>query len=219
MLIPPKNPKFEKPSTYPFMKKILFAALPIAAISIWTLKPLADPLPIGASIPNAQLKMKDISGTEISFKEAQRKNGLLVMFSCNTCPVVKKYQSRTLEVATHATGNEIGVILLNSNEATRDEGDSYNDMKDYAKRQGYKFNYVLDNNSIMADAFGANRTPEVFLFNKEGKLVYHGAIDDNANGPDQVTRKHAMIAIDELVAGKDITMKTTRSVGCSIKRK
>ena len=100
-------------------------------------------------------------------------------------------------------GNEIGVILLNSNEATRDDGDSYEDMKDYAKRQGYNFNYVLDNNSTMADAFGANRTPEVFLFNKEGKLVYHGAIDDNANGPDQVTRKHALIAIDELVAGKD----------------
>jgi hypothetical protein len=71
----------------------------------------------------------------------------------------------------------------------------------------------------MADAFGANRTPELYLFNKEGKLVYHGAIDDNQNGPDASTRKHAIIAIDEMLAGKDVSMKETRSVGCSIKRK
>jgi hypothetical protein len=92
-------------------------------------------------------------------------------------------------------------------------------MKEYAKNQGYNFNYVVDNNSIMADAFGANRTPEIFLFNKEGKLVYHGAIDDNSNGPDQVTRKHAIIAIDESLAEKEISMKETRSVGCVIKRR
>ena len=70
----------------------------------------------------------------------------------------------------------------------------------------------------MADAFGANRTPEVFLFNGDGKLVYHGAIDDNSAGPDQVTRKHAVVAIDELTGGKEISMKETRSVGCTIKR-
>jgi hypothetical protein len=124
-----------------------------------------------------------------------------------------------LEVCKHAAEKEIGVILLNSNEATRDEGDSYNDMKDYAKEQHYNFNYAVDKNSAMADAFGANRTPEVFLFNKEGKLVYHGAIDDNPNNPNGVNRKHAIVAIDEMIAGKDISMKETRSVGCTIKRR
>ena len=201
------------------MKKILFAALPMAAIAVMALKPVSDPLPIGSPIPSPDVKMKDISGADVSFKDAQKKNGLLVMFSCNTCPVVKKYQSRTMDVCKHALGNDIGVVLLNSNEATRGDGDSYDDMKVYAKEQGYSFNYVVDKNSSMADAFGANRTPEVFLFNKDGKLVYHGAIDDNSNGPDQVTRKHAIVAIGELVAGKEITQKETRSVGCSIKRR
>jgi hypothetical protein len=70
----------------------------------------------------------------------------------------------------------------------------------------------------MADQFGATRTPEAFLFNKDGKLVYHGAIDDNANGPDEVTRKHLSIDIDELLGGKDVAVKNTRSVGCGIKR-
>jgi thioredoxin-related protein len=200
------------------MKKIFLTVLPVIAIAILALKPAGNPLPIGAPIPKPDVKMKDITGVEVSFKDAQKKNGLLVMFSCNTCPVVRKYQSRTLEVCKYASGKDIGIILLNSNEATRDDGDSYDDMKDYAKEQRYNFNYVLDKNSVMADAFGANRTPEVFLFNKEGKLVYHGAIDDNQNGPDQVTRKHATIAIDEMIAGKDVSVKQTRSVGCSIKR-
>lgn len=200
------------------MKKILFAALPIAVIGTLAFKTLTDPLPIGASIPKPEQKMKDISGKEVSFKDAMKKNGLLVMFSCNTCPVVKKYQSRTNEACKYALNKEIGVMLLNPNEAGRDNGDSYDDMKDYAHGQAYNWFYVLDNNSVMANAFGANRTPECFLFNKDGKLVYHGAIDDNQNGPDEVTRKHLMLAFDEMLAGKDVSVKNTRSVGCSIKR-
>ena len=201
------------------MKKILFAALPVAAIAVMALQPIGDPLPIGSPIPNPEVKMKDISGKEVSFKDAQKKNGLLVMFSCNTCPVVKKYQSRSNEVCKYAMDKEIGVILLNSNEAYRDNGDSYDDSKEYGKKNGYSWHYVMDDNSAMADAFGANRTPECFLFNSQGKLVYHGAIDDNSGSPEEVTRKHAIVAIDEMVAGKEITQKETRSVGCTIKRK
>jgi thioredoxin-related protein len=200
------------------MKKILLFALPVAAIAIMSLKPVGDPLPIGSALPKAEVKMKDISGKEVSFKDAMRKNGLLVMFSCNTCPIVHKYESRTLEVCKQALDKNIGVILLNANEATRESGDSYDDMKDYAEKLGYSWNYVVDNKSAMADEFGATRTPEAFLFDKDGKLVYHGAIDDNSNGPDQVTRKHLSIAIDETTGGKAVSTKNTKSVGCSIKR-
>lgn len=200
------------------MKKIFFSILPIAAIAFFSMQAINDPLPIGSSLPNPDSKMKDISGKEVSFKDAMKKNGLLVMFSCNTCPVVGKYQSRTLETAKFATDNGIGVILLNSNEATRSDGESFDDMKEYGKDQGYPFSYVVDKNSAMADAFGATRTPEVFLFDKSGKLVYHGAIDDNANDPGEVTRKHAKIAIEEMVAGKNVSTTKTRFVGCTIKR-
>ena len=199
------------------MNKIFFSVLPIA-VAMMTLPHVSEPLAIGSSIPSPESKMKDISGKEIAFQDAMKKNGLLVMFSCNTCPVVKKYQSRTLETGKFALDNEIGVIVLNSNEATRDEGDSFDDMKQYAKEQGYNFNYVLDKNSVMADAFGATRTPELFLFDKSGKLVYHGAIDDNPNGPDKVTRQHAQLAMQEMVSGKTVSTTTTRFTGCSIKR-
>ena len=162
--------------------------------------------------------MKNVAGMELSFKDAMNAKGLLVMFSCNTCPVVHAYQSRTTEVCNYAKSKNIGVILLNSNEGSRDNGDSFSDMKEYANEQSYNWAYVVDENSVMANAFGATRTPECFLFNGEGKLVYHGAIDDNQNGPDQVTRKHLKIAMDEMLEGKDVAVKKTRSVGCTIKR-
>ncbi|NCT73319.1 MAG: redoxin domain-containing protein [Chitinophagaceae bacterium] len=200
------------------MKKILSLLAIPALAGILAFRPANDPLPIGAALPQPEVKMKDVSGKEISFADARKKNGLLVMFSCNTCPVVGKYQSRTLEIARYAISNNIGVILLNSNEASRSDGESMADMQDYAQQQGYDFSYVLDPSSNMADLFGATRTPELFLFNKDNTLVYHGAIDDNANDAAKVTRQHAREAINELVSGKDISTKKTRSVGCTIKR-
>lgn len=200
------------------MKKIIFSALPIAAIAAITLLPVNDPLPIGASLPNPELKMKDISGKMISFKDAKKKNGLLVMFSCNTCPYVIKNQDRTNEVSKYALGNDIGVVLLNSNEAYRSNEDSYTAMKDYASDQNFNWYYLVDTDSEMANAFGANRTPECFLFDNSGKLVYHGAIDDNPSNANAVNRKHLKYAIDEMKAGKDVSVKESRSVGCSIKR-
>src|SRR4029079_5514840 len=194
------------------MQKIFSLLLPIV------LATSVDPLPIGATLPHPDKKMKDVAGMEVSFRDATNTKGLLVMFSCNTCPVVQAYQSRTIEICNYAKSRDIGVILLNSNEASRGDGDSFNDMKDYASAQRYNWPYVVDENSVMANAFGATRTPECFLFNSENKLVYHGAIDDNQNGPDEVTRKHLKIAMDEMLQGRDVQVKTTRSVGCTIKR-
>lgn len=200
------------------MKKILFAALPIAAIAVLALKPVNDPLPIGSSIPSPEVKMKDVSGKEVSLKEAKTDKGLLVMFSCNTCPYVIKNQSRAYEACKYALDNGIGVAVLNSNEAKRGDDDSYDEMKAYAKSQGYSWHYLVDNNSALADAFGANRTPECFLFNADGKLVYHGAIDDNPSDASAVSRKHLVTAMGEMNTGKDISVKESKSVGCSIKR-
>ena len=91
-------------------------------------------------------------------------------------------------------------------------------MQSYAKDQGYNWYYAVDSKSVMADAFGASRTPECYLFDKKGVLVYHGAIDDSPGDPAQVKRHHLQLAMDEMLAGKDVTVKETRSVGCSISR-
>lgn len=180
---------------------------------------LADVLPIGSEMPKADLKMKDVSGKEVSMKDALKEKGVLVMFSCNTCPYVVKNQERTISISEYALKMNVGVIVLNSNEALRNDDDSYNDMKAYAKEQHYRWNYVVDSNHEVADAFGANRTPECFLFDKNLKLVYHGAIDDNPSDASAVSRNHLKEAITELVNSKDVSVKETKSVGCTIKRK
>ena len=195
-------------------KTTLFLSL--FALTLVAFKPWSE-LPIGADIPKADLKMKDISGKTVSLKDAVMKNGLLVMFSCNTCPYVVRYQQRTREVAAYAQKNAIGVILVNSNAAQRDDDDSFEAMQAYAKAQGYNWYYAADDKNELADAFGATRTPESFLFNKEGKLVYHGAIDDNPTASD-VKRNHLQAAMDEMLHEKEVTTTKTRFVGCGIKR-
>lgn len=196
------------------MKKLFLSLLFVGTI----LCASAQSLAIGSDLPMGDVKMKDISGKEVSIKDAIKQNGVLVMFSCNTCPYVIKNQQRTLQVAAFAKQNNIGIILLNSNEATRSSDDSYDDMKAYAKNQGYDFYYTVDSDSKIANAFGATRTPEIFLFDATGKLQYKGAIDDNPNDASNVKRVHAREAISELVTGKTISVKESRSLGCSIKR-
>ncbi len=200
------------------MKKILFASIAVVAASLMSFVTI-DVLNIGDALPNATTKLKDVSGKQITMEAAKKENGLLVMFSCNTCPYVVKYQQRTRDIAVYAQKMNVGVIVLNSNEGQRADADSYDAMKQYAKSQKYNWFYAVDENNVLADAFGANRTPECFLFDKNLKLVYQGAIDDNANDASKVERMHLQIAIDEMKAGKDIATKTSKSIGCTIKRK
>lgn len=188
-------------------------------VSLGLLSFTAGILPIGSSMPKGDVKMKDISGKEVTLNEAKKANGLLVMFSCNTCPYVIKNQQRTKEIATYLQSKNIGVILVNSNEAQRDNEDSFDSMKQYAMQQGYQWYYTIDKNSELADAFGASKTPESFLFNKEGKLVYHGAIDDSPANESSISRQHLIEAVNEMLASKEVSVTTSRSVGCSIKRK
>jgi thioredoxin-related protein len=199
------------------MKKILFSCIAIALLATLAFTS-GDPLKIGSTMPKSDLTMQDISGKNVAMKDAKKDNGVLVMFSCNTCPYVVKNQERTIAIGKYATANNVGVIILNSNEALRADDDSYAAMQTYAKTQGYQWNYVVDKNNEVADAFGANRTPECFLFDKNLKLVYHGAIDNSAGDPAAVTRIHLQEAINEMIAGKEITVKESRSVGCTIKR-
>ncbi len=175
-------------------------------------------LPLGSTLPLGDVQMEDISGRNLSLNEVKGDNGLLVIFSCNTCPWVIKWEDRYPLVQELATVNDIGIILLNPNEDYRDKGDGMEDMILHAEKAGYKFPYVLDKNHRVADAFGASRTPHVYLFNAEDKLVYVGAIDDNANSAADVEEFYVEDAIEQLSAGQAITRSSTKSIGCTIKR-
>ena len=200
------------------MRKIIFSVLALSALVTMAFK-MNMGLPIGSEMPKSDVKLKDVSGKDISMREIVKHHGVLVMFSCNTCPYVVKNQTRTIEICDYAQKNEIGVIVLNSNEAYRGDEDSFDAMKAYAKEQKYNWSYALDKDHMIADAFGANRTPECFLFDGSLKLVYHGAIDDNPSDASDIKRHHLREAINELAAHQAVTVTETKSVGCSIKRK
>lgn len=180
---------------------------------------------LGTTLPMGTHKMKDISGKEITLQESKGENGLLVVFSCNTCPFVigngddnAGWEGRYGAVADSATKNKIGMVLVNSNEAKRGDGDSFDDMVKRSKEKGYKSKYVVDLNSMVANAFGAKTTPHVFLFDKNLKLVYRGSIDDNVRVPGEVKEHYLFNALNEVAAGKTPKVTDTKPVGCSIKR-
>lgn len=176
-------------------------------------------IPIGSSIPDAGVTLQAANGAGVSLGGAKTRQGLLVMFSCNTCPYVIRSQQRTREVMALAKKKGIGMVIVNSNEAQRDGDDSFEAMAEYGKQQGYTVPYVRDDNSRLANDFGSTRTPEVFLFDGSGRLVYHGAMEDNPSDPASSKRMYLAEAVDHMLTGKAIDPAETKSIGCSIKRK
>lgn len=175
-------------------------------------------LALKAPIPEKDYKMEAISGKKMSLQDAKTDKGLLVIFTSNTCPYVIGYQSRINAICELAQAEKLGVILVNPNEATRTSADAPAAMKAYAEKNAFKWDYAIDENHRLADAFQATRTPECFLFNKDGILVYHGGIDDNPGDAGKVNNNYLKAAITEMLSGKNITKAETKSVGCTIKR-
>jgi len=182
-------------------------------------------LELGAKLPAADVKMKNIDGTDHHLQGLAKENGLIVIFSCNTCPFVvgngKKsegWEGRYAAIHDYAAKADIGMALINPNEAKRDKGDGMSDMQARYKDKGLKGPYLLDESHVVADAFGALTTPHVFMFDGEMNLIYKGAIDDSVDSAADVKEPYLMNAIDAHVAGKPIDPASTRQLGCSIKR-
>lgn len=198
------------------MKKIKLLATAIT-LSLSTAV-FAQSLDIGAGVPMGNDKFTSVDKKEVSLNSAKTANGLLVMFSCNTCPYVIKSQERTKEMMDYAKKMGVGMVIVNSNAAQRDGADSHEAMSRYAKKQGYNVPYIGDDQAKLADAFGAMRTPEVFLFDASGKLVYKGAMEDNPSDPGASTQMFLKNAINNMLAGIVPDPSTTKSIGCTIKR-
>lgn len=192
--------------TQTFSILLLFAAVSFAA-----------ELELGSAIPLADVKMQDISGEKMSLNDIALENGLVVIFSCNTCPWVHLWEDRYVELAAVYQKKGLGFVAINSNEAYRGKGDGFDDMQVRAKEKGYNFYYTLDENAQLARAFGATRTPHVFVFNADGKLIYRGAIDDNAKNPEMVEEAYLATALNASLAGEAIEVASTKALGCTIK--
>jgi thioredoxin-related protein len=174
-------------------------------------------LAAGDGIPMADIAMKSVSGEQVTIADAAGEKGTLVIFTCNHCPYVQAWQGRLVPLANEYLVQGVGVIAINSNDPKANAVDGMDGMKARANEMGMNYPYVVDETSDIARAFGATRTPEIFLFDGEGKLVYHGAVDDNAQNPEGVEKSYLADALESLIAGEEIGLAETKSVGCSIK--
>ena len=189
---------------------------------------IAEPQPelaIGSKAPLADVLMMNVNGTQMSLNTAAGPNGLLVVFSCNTCPFVvgngeksDGWEGRYNETGRFAKENGVAMVLVNSNEAKRDNHDSMDAMKAHAKDSNYGMPYLLDANHQLADAFGALKTPHVYLFDGDMNLVYRGSIDDNVSDAEAVSARYVQDAITAVANGKPVSVAETKAIGCSIKR-
>lgn len=188
------------------------------------------------STVSGQLKLKDkaplsdktliSANTEnTSLIKQLKMNGLIVIFSCNTCPFVvgsenfPGWELQYNELYAQATKNNIGLLILNSNEGKRVGDDSFIEMKKHAEEKKYNMPYLMDENSALANAFGAKTTPHVYFFNGKMSLVYMGSIDNSWDKNRSKTIPYLMNAMLAQSKNTKIKVKDTPPKGCSIKRK
>jgi len=148
-----------------------------------------------------------------------RERKVVVIFSCNHCPYVRAWEDRMIAIQADYLARGVQLIAINSNDADKYPEDSFENMKMRAKEKSFNFPYLRDKDQKVARSYGAQRTPEVFLFDRNFILRYHGAIDDNYDEPKAVKTPYLRNALDAVLSGKTIRVAETQPVGCTVKWK
>ena len=205
------------------MKSLICSFITLAMLA--SFPALSQEQAIGEKAPLVDNPMLGVDGTTHTLSDLNGDNGLLVIFSCNTCPFVvgngtktEGWEGRYNGLSELAASLNIGMVLINSNEAKREGDDSFAAMKNHAAEAGYTMPYVVDEGSKLADACGARTTPHVYLYNSNLELAYRGSIDDNVNRSEEVTERYLEMAMTRMAEDKKIKVQETKAVGCSIKR-
>ena len=163
--------------------------------------------------------LKNVDGRMVSLKDFPAAKGFIVVFTCNHCPFAKLYFKRINDLNAKYKRMGVPVIAISSTDTVNYEQDVYSKMVEKAKKEKFTFPYLYDGAQIAAKDFSAQKTPHTFVIWKEnGKWVvkYNGAIDDNGAEPTKVKYPYVANAVDELLAGKEVTVKETKSIGCQI---
>ncbi len=171
-------------------------------------------LKAGDSAPDFELLGIDDKKHKLS--DYSKRQGTLIIFMCNHCPYVKaKFEA--LNELYEKFGGKIAIIGINSNDSKDYPEDSFENMKKTAQEKGLKFEYLVDDTQQVAKKYGAMCTPDPYLFNKEGKLVFHGRIDNAMKPDDTATEKTMIINIEKMLSNEKIEKDFDPSIGCSIK--
>lgn len=174
-------------------------------------------IPLGTIMPDFELK--DALGKSYKAAGLFGERGLLVVFTCNHCPYALAVWPRVIRLAQYGRGMRVNTVAINPNINPDFLDDAPDKMVVKIKELGIDFPYLVDETQQVADAFRAQCTPDIYLFDKNKALVYHGRIDDNWKDEAAVTREELKEAMNNMAAGRPIAVKQTPSMGCSIKWK
>ncbi|MGB0524715.1 MAG: thioredoxin family protein [Flammeovirgaceae bacterium] len=166
--------------------------------------------------------LKNIDGKMVSLASYKKAKGFIVTFTCNHCPYAKLYEDRLIELHNKYASKGYPVVAINPNDVTKQPEDSFENMKKRAKEKGFPFAYLYDETQEIATAYGATRTPHVYILHKDGKelkVKYIGAIDDNPRNADDASEFFVSDAINALLKGKEVKKTHTKAIGCTIKWK
>ncbi len=200
-------------------KNIQFLAL-IVMIVISGTQTKAEGYKIGDSVRD--FKLKNVDGKMVSMSDYSDAKGFIVVFTCNHCPFSKAYETRIMQLDKKYAPLGFPVIAINPNDVVKSPGDSYENMQELSNEKSYSFPYLYDESQKVATEFGASRTPHVFILQKDEKAAmvkYIGAIDDNADEPENVKVKYVQDALNSIISGKNVEVAETKAIGCTIKWK
>lgn len=158
-------------------------------------------------------ELKGVDGKQHSSADLKQKAATVVVFTCNTCPYATDIEGRLKALATKFADRSVAVVAINANHYGPDELDA---MKKRAKEQSYNYPYLRDDDQAVAKAFGAFYTPEFFVLNKQWQVLYMGSLDDSPDGS-KVKIRFVEEALEEVLAGKEVSIKETVPIGCKVR--
>ncbi len=173
---------------------------------------------IGDTVTDVTLK--NVDGKMVSMADYPDAKGFIVIFTCNTCPYAVASEDRIIALDKKYKTKGYPVIAINPNNPEIQPDDTFELMQAKAKEKAFSFPYLFDQSSTVYAQYGAKKTPHTYILSKEdGKLVvkYIGAIDDSVRKASGVTKTFVADAVDALLAGKEVPVKETRAIGCSVK--
>jgi len=199
---------------------VIVLGLGTAATMLFTQKG-AQAAPVGYQIGAvvADFKLKNVDGKVVNLSDYKDKKGVIVVFTCNHCPFAKAYEDRIIALDKRYAAQGFSVVAINSNDAADYEEDSYPNMQKRASEKGYSFPYLHDETQGIAKAFGAARTPHVFVLRNDGgkfTVQYIGTVDDNYQDAGGVTKRYVEDAVTNILSGKPVVVTQTKAVGCAI---
>jgi len=198
-------------------KKVAIFLLIVVSLSVIILaftnkKQNENPEPVSA-IKISEFTLSDIYKKEHSLSDYKDSKAILILFIATQCPVSNAYNTRMVGLYNEYHEKDIAILGINSNKQ-----ESLDECREHAENHGFKFPVLKDEKNIIADMFEASVTPEAYVLNPESyEILYHGRIDDSRN-EDNVESKDLAKALDEILAGKNVTVTKTKAFGCTIKR-